>query len=67
MQCCGSGSARTRNFLQDADQEPELEVIDPDPVPELDLNLTKNHQRNHQIDNYNIKKHYSYIFIERDA
>jgi hypothetical protein len=34
-QCCGSGSARTRNFYQD----PELEVMDPN--PELDLNLIK--------------------------
>jgi hypothetical protein len=34
-QCCGSGSARIRNFLQDPDPEPdpELEVMDPDPDP----------------------------------
>jgi hypothetical protein len=38
-QCCGSGSARIRNFLQDPD--PELEVLDPD--PELDLNVIKIH------------------------
>jgi hypothetical protein len=36
-------------FLQD----PELEVMDPD--PELDLNLTKNHQKNLQFDNSDIK------------
>jgi hypothetical protein len=46
-QCCGSGSgsgtgfgyARIRNFLQNPD--PELEVIDQAPDPELDLNLIK--------------------------
>jgi hypothetical protein len=31
--------------LQDPD--PELEVMDPTPGPELDLNLTKNHQKNY--------------------
>jgi hypothetical protein len=62
-QCCGSGSghgsgsARIRNFLQDPDLEPELVVMDPDLAlgPELDLNLTKNHQKNLQFDNYDIK------------
>jgi hypothetical protein len=45
MQCCGSGSVRIRNFLQDPD--PLLEVMDPDPDsdPKLDLNLTKTHQK----------------------
>jgi hypothetical protein len=41
QQCCGSGSARRRNFLQD--QDPELGVLDPDPAP--DLNLTKNNKK----------------------
>jgi hypothetical protein len=51
-QCCGSGtgsgSARIRNFLQDPEPDPELEVMDPDPAldPELDLNLTKIHPKN---------------------
>jgi hypothetical protein len=43
-QCCGSGSgsgsARIRNFLQNPEQDPELEVMDPAPDPELDFNLT---------------------------
>jgi hypothetical protein len=43
---------------------PELEDIN----PELDLNLTKNHQK--KISNLiimTLKKHQSYIFIETDA
>jgi hypothetical protein len=39
-QCCGSGSARIRNFLQDPDPDPHLEVMDPD--PKLDLDHQKN-------------------------
>jgi hypothetical protein len=38
-QCCGSGSARIRNFLLD----PELEVLDPD--PEFDFNLNISHKK----------------------
>jgi hypothetical protein len=29
----------------DPETDPELKVMDPDPALELDLNLTKNHQK----------------------
>jgi hypothetical protein len=58
-QCCGSGSAGIRNFLQDPD--PELEVIDPAPDPKLYLNLTKSSQTNKQFDTNDIKYRYIYL------
>jgi hypothetical protein len=36
------------------DEDPELEVM-MDPDPKLDLKLIKNHQKNLQLDNYDIK------------
>jgi hypothetical protein len=50
--------------LQDPD--PEREVMDPDraPDPELDLNLTKIHQKNFQFDNYDIKNTSTYILLK---
>jgi hypothetical protein len=43
IQCCGSGFARIRNFLQDPEPDPELEVGDPD--TEQDLNLPKTNKK----------------------
>jgi hypothetical protein len=45
--------------LQDPD--PELEVMDPDPAPELDLNLAKNNR--FDTSNYDIKKYINLIFL----
>jgi hypothetical protein len=39
-----AGSGRIKNFLQGPNTDPELEVMDPDPAPELNLNLIRNHQ-----------------------
>jgi hypothetical protein len=63
----GPGSARTRNFLQDP--YPEIEVIDPNPSadPELDLNLTESHKKIINLIMITVKIHQSYIFIEKDA
>jgi hypothetical protein len=32
-------------------------VVDPDLDPKMDFNLTKNHHKNYQFDNYDIKIH----------
>jgi hypothetical protein len=65
--CCGSrsGSAKIQNFLDDPDKDPELEVMDPDPAPdpELDFNLIINHQNYYQFDNYDIKNALIYRFL----
>jgi hypothetical protein len=55
MQCCGSESARIRNFLQDPD-------------PKLDLNLTKIQKiSNLLITGMTLKIHKSNIFFEKFA
>jgi hypothetical protein len=41
--------------LHDLDPEPELEVMNPDPAPELGLNYTKIHKKYQQSDNNDIK------------
>jgi hypothetical protein len=63
--CCGSRSAKIQNFLDDPDKDPELEVMDPDPAPdpELDFNLIINHQNYYQFDNYDIKNALIYRFL----
>jgi hypothetical protein len=43
IKCCGSGSGseRIRNFLPDPDLDPDVEIMDPNPAPEVDMNLKK--------------------------
>jgi hypothetical protein len=54
----------------DPDPEPELEVMDPDPALELDLYLTvltKIHKKMSNLIIMTSKKHYFYIFIEKNV
>jgi hypothetical protein len=43
-QCCGSGSARIRNFCRIRIRNSRVSAPDPGPYPKMDVNIYKNHQ-----------------------
>jgi hypothetical protein len=53
-------SVRIRNLLPDPD--PELEVVDPAPGPELDLNLIKNIKKIRNVMIMTLKVHITLTF-----